>query len=155
MSIIFVADGSGPTNSGSSSPGQDSNWLVTTAIDAVSMHELGHCEISTKYPGETEAIVNVPYGYVKNVIFGEDLDKAFIGSFVAGNFTIDDAMTSWLITPNFRGGQPMDISNTPTDQVRYQHRGYGKYFAIANIYGWDVLNAFHRQENEDQEGKLF
>jgi hypothetical protein len=152
---LVSADGNGPTNSGGSTPGKDSSWLVTTAVEAISMHELGHCQISTMYPGETEAIVNVPFGYVKNVKMGEDIDQAFIGSFVAGNFTIDDAMTNWLITLNFRSGEPMDISNTPTDQVRYQRRGYGKYFAIARLFTWDVLSQFHLKENQDQEGKLF
>ncbi len=143
---LVSANGNGPI--------QDSSWLVTTAVDAISMHELGHCQITTMYPGETEAIVNVPIGYVKNVKFGEDLDKAFIDSFVAGNFTIDDAMTSWLITLNFRSGEPMDISNTPTDQVRYQRRGYGKYFAIARQFTWDVLSQFHFEENLDQDSKF-
>ena len=117
---------------------------------------------------------------MKNIKFGEDLDSAFIGSWIAGNFDIDDAMTSCefiilcyvfsgiepvlninlfflaigLITQNFRDGKPMDISNTELDEVRYQRRGYGKYFAIARLLGWNVLSGLNLQENLDQEGKL-
>ena len=59
-----------------------------------------------------------------------------------------------LITKNFREGKPMDISNTPDDQVRYQMRGYGKYFALAKLTSWETLTSFYRQENDDQESKF-
>lgn len=38
--------------------------------------------------------VPVAHGYVKNNKFGVDLDEAFIDSWIAGNFNIDDAMIS-------------------------------------------------------------
>jgi len=113
------ADSNGPQSSGSNS------WLVTTAVDAISMHEMSHCQFMTMYAGESEAIVNgksscslicsssmlrfltcfyillcpfprvsVAHGYVKNNKFGVDLDQAFIDSWIAGVFNIDDAMTS-------------------------------------------------------------
>lgn len=59
-----------------------------------------------------------------------------------------------LITQNFRDGKPMDISNTELDEVRYQRRGYGKYFAIAKLLGWNVLSGLNLQENNEQEGKM-
>lgn len=59
-----------------------------------------------------------------------------------------------LITQNFREGKPMDISNTELDEVRYQRRGYGKYFAIAKLLGWNVLSGLNLQENNEQEGKM-
>ena len=59
-----------------------------------------------------------------------------------------------LITQNFREGKPMDISGSELNQVRYQRRGYGKYFSIAKLHGWDVLSDLNLQENNEQEGKL-
>jgi hypothetical protein len=36
----------------------------------------------------------------------------------------------------------MDISNSEKNEVRYQHRGYGKYVEIVNLFGWEVLEQF-------------
>jgi hypothetical protein len=43
----------------------------------------------------------------------------------------------------------MDISNSPTNEVRYQHRGYGKYVEIVNLFGWKVLERFWHSVNLD------
>lgn len=50
------ADANGPQSS--PVPGQSNSWLVTTAVDAISMHEMSHCQFMTMYAGESEAIVN-------------------------------------------------------------------------------------------------
>lgn len=36
----------------------------------------------------------------------------------------------------------MDISNSERNEVRYQHRGYGKYVEIVHLFGWEVLEDF-------------
>ena len=53
---IVSADANGPQSSPVS--GQSNSWLVTTAVDAISMHEMSHCQFMTMYAGEGEAIVN-------------------------------------------------------------------------------------------------
>ena len=54
-----------------------------------------------------------------------------------------------MVTHNFRIGNPMDISNTTKDEVRYQHRGYGKYVEIAALFGWGALESYYHQVNLD------
>jgi hypothetical protein len=48
----------------------------------------------------------------------------------------------WMVTENFRQGKPMDITNSERNEVRYQHRGYGKYVEIVNLFGWKPLQDF-------------
>ena len=43
----------------------------------------------------------------------------------------------------------MDITNTTKNEVRYQHRGYGRYVDIAVLFGWNVLSDFYYQEHLD------
>ena len=53
-------------------------------------HELGHCTIPSYYRGEGEALVNLMYAYVSNVVAGVDFDTAFMKSFNSGaRFTPD------------------------------------------------------------------
>jgi hypothetical protein len=112
-------------------------------------HELGHAQLISGFPGEGEAIVNFPHVYVQNVKFGIDNDTAFRQSRGAANYTVDDAAIHWMITENFRNGNPMDNSNTTLDEFRYQARGYAKYDDIARLFGWQALKNFFDQENLD------
>lgn len=105
-------------------------------------HELGHAQLFTKFRGEVEAVVNLPYVAVLDNGFGVDLDTAFGRSFDKPYVTLDQAAIMWMVTENFRQGKPMDISNSPANEVRYQHRGYGKYVEIVNLFGWKVLEGF-------------
>jgi len=43
----------------------------------------------------------------------------------------------------------MDISNSQTNEVRYQHRGYGKYVEIVHLFGWKALEDFWHSVNLD------
>ncbi|MGA1823977.1 MAG: M60 family metallopeptidase [bacterium] len=117
---------------------------------STTFHELGHAELFTKFPGEVEAVVNFLYVAVMNRGFDFSLDRAF--SLSIGNkeqISLDQAAVMWMVTENFRQGNPMDITNSTTNEVRYQHRGYGKYAEIANLFGWDALNDFWRSVNVD------
>jgi hypothetical protein len=120
---------------------QYGNWTV--------LHEVGHSQFFSKFKGETEAVVNLPHVAVMNRKFGMDLDSAF-GDSVSGKkeISLDQAAIMWMVTENFRQGKPMDISNRPGDEVKYQHRGYGKYVEIANLFGWEALERFWHAENE-------
>ena len=81
--------------------------------------------------------------------FGVDLDKAFGRSFDNESISLDQAAIMWMVTENFRQGKPMDISNTERDEVRYQHRGYGKYVEIVGLFGWKALGDFWRAVQVD------
>jgi hypothetical protein len=43
----------------------------------------------------------------------------------------------------------MDITDSKANEVRYQHRGYGKYVEIVNLFGWKVLEDFWHSVNQD------
>ena len=122
---------------------------------ATEFHELGHAQLMQGFWGEGEAIVNFPFSYVLNEKFGEDFDTAFQKTVGHADYTVDDAAIHWMITENFRNGNPMDNSNTTRDEFRYQQRGYAKYGDIARLFGWQALKKFFKQENLDfNAGKL-
>ena len=113
------------------SPGSPSpdHFLVRNATESTTMyHELGHATLRTMYRGEGEAHINFLWTYIRHVKFGAPFRSAFGGSMggVGSSFSgyePDDAAVHWMITPNFRGGNEMDRSNTELDEYRYQHRG--------------------------------
>jgi len=131
--------------------GHSNHWLLRgpQAAGETIFHELGHAQLFTKFRGEVEAVVNLPYVAVLNKGFGVDLDTAFGRSFSKPYVSLDQAAIMWMVTENFRNGKPMDISNSPANEVRYQHRGYGKYVEIARLFGWKALEDFWRSVNLD------
>jgi len=131
--------------------GNSNHWLLKGPQSAgeTIFHELGHAQLFTKFRGEVEAVVNLPYVAVLNKGFGVDLDTAFGRSFHKPYVSLEQAAIMWMVTENFRKGNPMDISNSPANEVRYQHRGYGKYVEIVNLFGWSVLEDFWHSVNQD------
>ncbi len=132
--------------------GNKDHYFLTGPREGTSttFHELGHAELFTKFPGETEAVVNLPYVAVMNRGFNFSLDKAF--SLSMGNkeeISLEQAAIMWMVTMNFRQGNPMNITNSTKNEVRYQHRGYAKYVEIANLFGWDALHDFWYSVNTD------
>ncbi len=119
---------------------QFADWTV--------FHEVGHSQRFSKFRGEVEAVVNLPHVAIMNNKFGVNLDKAF-GDSVSGKsqVSLDQAAITWMVTENFRQGKPMNHSNRPGDEFKYQHRGFGKYVDIAYLFGWDALSRFWRKEN--------
>jgi hypothetical protein len=115
--------------------------------DEVDFHELGHALAMSMFPGEIEALVNVPYIMALNYGLGVELNEAVNYSFVPNTYDIDRTATHRMVSNTF--GSQRDISNTTTDEVRYQHRGYGHYFEIVNMMGWCPLRNFWRQEYID------
>jgi len=120
--------------------------------DEVNFHETGHALAISKFPGEEEALVNVPYIMAMNHGLGVDLNLAVNYSFGPNTFDIDKTATHRMVSNTF--GSERDISNTTTDEVRYQHRGYGHYFEIVNMFGWCPLRNFWKQEFIDFENGI-
>lgn len=131
--------------------GHSNHWLLKgpQSSGEIIFHELGHAHLFTKFRGEVEAVVNLPYVAVLNQGFGVDLDTAFGRSFSKPYVSLDQAAIMWMVTENFRRGNPMDISNSPANEVRYQHRGYGKYVEIVHLFGWKPLQDFWHSVNLD------
>ncbi len=120
--------------------------------DETNFHEMGHALAISQFAGEEEALVNFPYIMAMNNGLGEDLNVAVNYSFVPNTYNIDKTATHRMVSNTF--GSDRDISNTTTDEVRYQHRGYGHYFEIVNILGWCPLRNFWKQESIDFENGI-
>ena len=120
--------------------------------DEVNFHESGHGWAISKFPGEVEALVNFPYIMALNYGLGEDLNEAVKYSFVPNTFDIDKTATHRMVSNSF--GTERIIENATTNEVRYQHRGYGHYFEIVNILGWCPLRNFWKQEYIDFENGI-
>jgi hypothetical protein len=132
--------------------GNKNHWFLRPGDSfwETEFHEMGHAQLFSKFPGETEAAVNVPAAAIYNRLYGMDIDTALGRSF--GNnpqITRDQAALNWMVTPNFRAGNPMNISNTTKDEVRYQQRGYAKYIEMAALFGWELIDSFYKQEQLD------
>ncbi|MDC0230851.1 T9SS type A sorting domain-containing protein, partial [Aureispira] len=115
--------------------------------DEVNFHESGHALAMSKFPGEVEALVNFPYIMALNYGLGEDLNEAVKYSFVPNTFNIDTTAIHRMMSNSF--GYERVIINSTTNEVRYQHRGYGHYFEIVNLFGWCPLRNFWKQESID------
>jgi hypothetical protein len=136
-----------PTNGNSSH-----SWLTNVLGSPVEYHELSHCQLFSKFPGHEESTVNLPYVYVAHVKFGVPLVDAFTNSMQLGyleNIDVDQAALTWFVTVNFRSGNPMNLTDTEMNEVRYQHRGYGRCVEIGELFGWDKLINFYYQEQLD------
>jgi hypothetical protein len=145
--INTIYDPDAPTD------GNSSHFFLTDVLGwSTTYHELSHCQLFSKFPGHEEATVNLPYVYVAMEKFGVPLVDAFTESMklqYLENMDVDQAALTWFVTENFRNGNPMDLTDSEHNEVRYQHRGYGRYVEIATLYGWDVLIDFYHQEQLD------
>jgi hypothetical protein len=120
--------------------------------DETNFHESGHALAMSKFPGEGEALVNFPYIMAMNYGLNVDLNEAVNYSFVPNTFDIDKTATHRMVSNSF--GSVRDIANATTNEVRYQHRGYGHYFEIVNMLGWCPIRNFWRQEFIDFENGI-
>ncbi|MGY8884344.1 MAG: M60 family peptidase N-terminal accessory domain-containing protein [Flavobacteriales bacterium] len=120
--------------------------------DEVNFHEYGHAFRISKFPGEGEALVNFLYIIGLNFGLGEDLNEAVKHSFVPNTFDIDHSATHRLMSNSFGGER--DITNSTTNEVRYQHRGYAHYFEIVDLFGWCPHKNFWEGEFIDFENGL-
>ncbi|RTE53906.1 carbohydrate-binding protein [Arenibacter aquaticus] len=120
----------------------------------VLFHEQGHAEKVYKFKGEIESFVNFLWVAVHNKKFGVELNKAFEESFngYGLSHTLEEAAISWMITENFRNGNPM---STQTGQYRqelsYQPRGHAKYADLVRLFNWEALEQFYANTSESYE----
>ncbi len=132
--------------------GNKSHYLLTGPKGSAwtVLHELGHGSSFTKFTGEVESAVNLLFVAVHNQKFGIPLDQAFgqsIGNEGTENVDRKNAALTWLLTKHFRTGD-----KRMTDaEMRYEHRGHGKYVEIAGLYGWEALNDFWKSVNDDYD----
>jgi peptidase M60-like protein/type IX secretion system substrate protein len=120
--------------------------------DETNFHESGHALAMSKFPGEVEALVNFPYIMAMNYGLNVELNEAVNYSFVPNTFDIDKTATHRMLSNSF--GSERDIANATTNEVRYQHRGYGHYFEIVNMLGWCPIRNFWKQEFIDFENGI-
>lgn len=141
---------------GAATDGNKKAWFLTPGKDfsQVEFHELGHAQLFSDFPGEGEAAVNVLAAAVSNQLYGVDIDIALGNSMSnLAHITRDQAALNWMVTPNFRAGKAMDITNSEKNEVRYQQRGYAKYIEIAALFGWDKVGKFYLEENRVFRGE--
>ncbi|MCU0695995.1 MAG: M60 family metallopeptidase [Myxococcaceae bacterium] len=143
-----------PFNPRQKGNGNADHWLLRDPMaNEIDFHELSHCALPSMFSGETEAIVNFPYAYVRHIKFGDTFNASFARSmgwsFGDPGRTPDEAALDRMITVSFRSGQPRNESNTEQDEVRYQHRGYAHYADIARTFGWEAYTRFLHQEHLD------
>jgi hypothetical protein len=145
-----------PYNPRTPGNGNANHWFLRDPLAwHVDFHELGHAAWPSMFSGETEAIVNFPYAYIRSVKFGHPFEDSFARSMGADTpdglrqSTPDGAAVQRMITMTFRNGQERNISNTERDEVRYQPRGYAHYADIVRTFGWEAYLDFLRQEHLD------
>ncbi|TKB47158.1 M60 family metallopeptidase [Thalassotalea mangrovi] len=141
----FYAEENGDITQGYYSPFavlNDKHWEQDRGM-LVMLHELGHHHYGRFINvGEQESFVNVPAAAVLNSVFGLSYDEAtrYSGYQL---FTRTEAAIDWMVTHNFRNGNP--IGNDPTTEFQpietsYQTRGHAKYIDLADITGgWEGL----------------
>ena len=132
--------------------GNKNHWFLRpgNGFWETEFHEMGHAQLFSNFPGEGEASVNLLAAAIYNRLYGMNIDTALGESFDNHpQITRDQAAMNWMVTPNFRAGNPMDISNTTKDEVRYQQRGYAKYVEMAALFGWEMIDSFYKKENLD------
>ncbi|MDO6604456.1 M60 family peptidase N-terminal accessory domain-containing protein [Arenibacter palladensis] len=112
----------------------------------VLFHEQGHAEKIYKFKGEIESMINFLWVAVHNKKFGVELNKAFEESFngYGISHSIEEAAISWMITENFRTGNPMSSQTREYRQeFSYQPRGHAKYADLVRLFNWEAIEDFY------------
>ncbi|TQV88063.1 PKD domain-containing protein [Aliikangiella coralliicola] len=147
----FWAEGSNGITDGNYSPFgvlNSGDWAGGEEF-AIMLHELGHHHYGRFINvGEQESFVNVPGAAVFNELFGLDYDEALA---VSGyqKFSRADAAIDWMVTHNFRNGNPIGMDPT-TDfepiETSYQARGHAKFVDLADIFGgWEAIGTIYEK----------
>ncbi|WP_405605783.1 M60 family peptidase N-terminal accessory domain-containing protein [Polaribacter sp. Asnod1-A03] len=120
-------------------------------------HEQGHAEKIYKFNGEIESFVNFLWVPIYNKKFGIELNQAFEDSFAAYGLhhSIEEAAISWMITENFREGNPMSTTTGENRQeFSYQPRGHAKYADLVRLFDWEALETFYANTSESYENGI-
>lgn len=144
-----------PTGNNSYSPsgnygGYASSYLVRGPQYApdFQFHEHGHGFLFPKFPGETEAEVNLLHVAAWHQRFGYSLDEAFrkSRSGYPAYATLDTTAIAWMMCYNFVNGVPMEQV-----EKQYQLKGHSKFVDIARLFGWAKLNQYWYSFTSDYE----
>jgi len=147
-----------PTGNNSYSPsgnygGYASSYLVRGPQYAPDFHfhEHGHGFLFPKFPGETEAEVNLLHVAVWHQRFGYGLDEAFrkSRSGYPAYATLDTTAIAWMMCYNFVNGVPMEQV-----EKQYQLKGHAKFVDIARLFGWEKLNQYWYSFTSDYENNV-
>ena len=106
-------------------------------------HEKGHGYGFPKFGGESESNVNLLHVAVLNRGFSVDMDYAFADSLgFAGNAnrTLDNTAVTWMTSFNFT---PRELAMADWEKA-YQLKGHAKFVDIAQLFGWEKVNAFYK-----------
>ncbi|NNG09216.1 MAG: hypothetical protein HKM92_03525 [Arenibacter sp.] len=117
----------------------------------VLFHEQGHAEKIYKFKGEIESMINFLWVAVHNKKYGVELNKAFEESFngYGISHSIEEAAISWMITENFRLGNPMSSKTREYRQeFSYQPRGHAKYADLVRLFNWEAIEKFYANTSE-------
>ena len=102
-------------------------------------HEMGHGQYFAKFTGETESAINLLHVAVKANAFGWTLNTAFAESCRRFDHHDSGPCGAQLV---FAGQFRARATAMTFDEMKYQHRGHGKYVEIANLFGWNMLSNF-------------
>lgn len=117
------------------------------------LHELGHAEYFTKFGGEVEAAVNLPYVAVHYQNHGVSIDESLgrsVGDYSRRLWSREQSAIHWMVTEAFRSG----VWNMTSQQSQYQQRGYADYVDLAHMFGWEALHRFWRGDHIDYENGI-
>ena len=126
-------------------------------------HHFGYAMTDARIPGhesewtdEIETFVNVPFAAIINSVLKEPMDTAMKYS-TYQKFSRLDAAIDWMVTANFRNGDPIGWDPTTDYQpaeLPYQARGSAKYLDLAAIFGgWDALGAIYKTFYDEDVAK--
>ncbi|MCU0785063.1 MAG: Ig-like domain-containing protein, partial [Verrucomicrobia bacterium] len=118
----------------------------------VEFHEQGHGYFFDKFPGETEANVNLLFVPVLQRKFGISLDTAFRASLGDGITyrTLETTAMAWMTVFNF---SPREVEMADGEKA-YQLKGHAKFVDLARIYGWGVLSNYWTSFVNDYENGI-
>ena len=121
--------------------------------DFARLHELGHAEYFTKFPGEVESAVNLLYVFGHYYDLEVSIDEALgrsVGNASRRNWSRDQNAIHWMVTTEFRN----QVDNMAQQQQGFQQRGYTEYVDIAYMFGLDSLGRFWHQDHVDFENGI-
>jgi len=136
--------------------GSFSTWMARHPLAFTTCwHETAHAQqrqdLTFQFHGETEAIPNFLYPYIAVTRFGRSFNQAFNDGHDTSNYSPDQAAMHWMVDSRFREGKLMLYPNDPTNQVRYQPRGWAKYADLARLFGFEPLTAYYHDEHLTRE----
>ncbi len=123
----------------------DVNRLTVRNDFNVMLHEMSHYHLGRYIEvGGQESFVNLPMAAVLNIMYGFSFDDALKYS-LKQHLTRTDAAIDWMLSYNFRHGNPIGRDPTSFLETAYQARGHAKYVDLADIGGgWEAVGDVYK-----------